>query len=127
MQGSADAWAALAWRTNLALGAVLLLTLGRGPGGVIRGLRRTGQFIEPCLKHRDACVLRGDTLVRGGKLPQQRQDQRVLLGVAQPGEIGGGITLTVRIDSAVTVSSRIPSGRADRRPPKRPSLGASPS
>jgi hypothetical protein len=76
-------------RANLALGAIVLLALRRGFGGVVRGLRRPGQFIEPRSKHRDAGILRRDPLVRRSELRQQQQDQRILFGMAQPRQIGG--------------------------------------
>jgi len=107
MQRSANAGAALAWRTDLTFRAVLLLALRRRFRRVVRGLRRPGQFIEPRLKRGDACVLRRDPLVRRSKLRQQRQDQRILLSMAQPGEIRWFEHPAVRIDSDVIVSSSI--------------------
>jgi hypothetical protein len=105
MQRPTHAGAALAWRTGLAFRAILLLALRWGLGRIVRRLRWPGQFIESRLKCRDAGVLGRDPLVRRGKSGQQRQDQRILLSMAQPGEIGWLDHPAVRIDSTVTVSS----------------------
>ena len=107
MQCPTNAGAALARRTGSALRAILLLALRRRCGGVVRGLRRPGQFIEPRFKRGNTCILCRDPLVRGGELCQQRKDQRVLLGMIEPGEIGRLEHPAFRIDSGVTVSSRI--------------------
>jgi hypothetical protein len=53
---------------------------------------------------RDACVLRRNPLVRRGKLRGQRQDQRVLLGVAQLAEVGRKGHPVFSVDSAIIVS-----------------------
>ena len=83
MQRPAHAGPALAHRTrNAGRRAILLLALRGWLGRVVRGLWWAGQFVEPRLQIRDACVLRRDPFMRRGKLRDQRQNQRVLLGVA---------------------------------------------
>ena len=86
---------------------VLLLTLRRWLRGVVRGFRRAGQFVDPGLKCRNPRVLGGNSRLGRCQLPKQRQDQRVLPGVAQFGKVGRYDHPVVRIDSPVTVSNEI--------------------
>jgi len=85
----------------------LVLAPGRGLGTVVRGFRRPGQFVEPGLKRRDLRVPGGDARFGHHQPPEERDDQRVFLGVAQGGQVGGCDHPVVRIQSPVTVSSQI--------------------
>ena len=79
------------------LRSVGLLAFRWWGAGVIRGLRRIGRF---GFKRLDA---RGQEL----NLRPERQDQGVLLGVAQVGEGRWRGYLTVRIESSVTLSRKM--------------------
>jgi len=82
--------------------AVGLVSLRRRGAGVLRGLRRAGQFVDPRLQGGDAGVLYGDPLILLGELKRLRRDDLlacrqtgdqgrddgVLLGVAQLAGIG---------------------------------------
>ena len=69
MQSPAHAGAALAgWTIRTGGGRALLLALGGGLGGIARGFRRAGQFVDPGLKRRDARVLSGDARLGGRQL-----------------------------------------------------------
>ena len=105
MQRPAHARASLARRTK-AIGwdFVLLLPLRRRFGGVVRCLRRASQGLEPRFQRFDAALLFGNDDQRRVQPHGQRCDQRVLLGVAQAGEVGGRGHPAFRIDSAVVVS-----------------------
>ena len=107
---------ALARRTIGGRRAILLLALRGRLGRVVRGLRWSGQFVEPRLQIRDACCLRSYQLLRRRKLRDQRQDQRVLPGVAQLAQVWGRNHLAFRIDSTETVSRIICGGGSHRLP-----------
>src|ERR1700692_2038600 len=68
---------------------------------------------------RDACVLCRDPLLCRAKLHTQRQDQRILLGVAQLAEVSGRDHPPFRIEAPATVSSIIRCGRSNRSPSTR--------
>ena len=99
MEHPARAGTARARRPGLTVRLVSLLCLGRGFGGIVRGFRRPGQFVEAGFQRRGFLMGRGE-------LREQRQDQRVLLLGAQAGEIGRGHP-KAGIDPAVTVSNEL--------------------
>ena len=106
LRRSACAGAALAgWTIRPGGRRVLLLALGRWLGTVVRGFRRTCQFIDPGFKCHDPRVLGGDADFGRRQLPEERDDQRIFLGMAQGGQVGGDRHPMGRIEPPVTVSS----------------------
>src|SRR6202789_3484695 len=124
MQRPPHAGAAFAWWAIRGRGRELLLLPLRGRlRGVAGGLRRPGQFVEPRLQGRDACILRGNVGVRQRQPGGQRADQRVLLGVGQLHRGREQGHPMCRIRSPVTASRNfwvwLPYQREDRLIPRR--------
>ena len=82
------------------------------------GSSAAGQLVEPRLQIRDACACAA-SMLRRRKLRDQRQDQRILLGVAQLAQVWGRYHPAFRIDSTETVSRIIWVGRSHRLPSTR--------
>ena len=119
MQRPTDTGPALAGRT-FAVGwraAFFLALRGRGRR-IARGLRRLAQRRDLGFQHRDP-------LLRRRKLGHQRQDQRVLVGMAQLAEVGRWGHPAFRIESPVIASRTIrrvdPTPAPYLRPPHRQS------
>ena len=106
MPHPAHAGAALAWRSRGVFRKVLLLALGWRFRRIVRGLWRPGEVGAPRFKCRDPFFPRRET-------PEQRQDQRALLGVVRLGKVGWPGRLEGGIDPAVFVSGRKWRGNLD--------------
>jgi hypothetical protein len=107
VQWAANTGAALARWTVGGCWAALFLALRGRLGRVVRCLRRAAQLIDPRFECRNARFLRRNRLLRRCQLLEQRQDQRILLGMAQRTEVGARRHPAFRIDSPVIVSTVI--------------------